>query len=95
MLRLVTYDITKDRLRQKVADHLLMIGFRRIQHSVYMGDVRERSLQKFLQKFQHRLADTDKLYILPLTERLISEAVRLGPLEDQELILNQLATFVA
>lgn len=94
MTRLIAYDISHDRLRTKMADHLLAIGLLRVQKSVYLGKVKERSLQKFLNKYEPQMKEGDKLYVLNLHDSQVRTMYAFGLGEEMALILDEIRTMV-
>jgi len=48
----VTYDIEDDKLRTKISKRLLYFGLRRIQYSVFWGDVQEKDIVEMKEFFK-------------------------------------------
>lgn len=70
MLTLVTYDISEDKPRTKLARHLQRYGLKRIQYSGFVGELNPNDrfiLTKELK--QYATTEMDSIYIIPLCER--------------------------
>jgi len=88
LTRLVVYDISKDKLRRKLAERLEQIGFTRVQKSVFLGKVKRKVLQAVIQRFESRLEKTDRLYVIPLRDQQVLDMYRKGMTEDLALVLD-------
>lgn len=58
MITLFVYDITSDRIRNKVAQTCLDYGLKRIQFSAFLGDLNANRQEEFWLKCRRRLGDT-------------------------------------
>lgn len=70
MLTLVIYDISDDKKRTKLADHLKKYSLYRIQYSGFKGELNPHDrliLSKEIKKYVG--SERDSIYILPLCER--------------------------
>lgn len=94
LIRLIAYDIEKDKLRRKLAERLEQIGFTRVQKSVFLGSVRQQVLQQFLSQYEPQLAEDDRLLVVPLTDTQVDAMYRIGLNENLDLMLNRLRTWV-
>ena len=69
---LICYDIAKNPLRTKMAKVIIDAGLDRINKSVYLGSIADRSLtlleNQLVQLMQHKADPTDSLIFLPLTK---------------------------
>ena len=70
-MHLISYDIQDDRLRVKLAKSLIRYGLHRIQYSVFMGNISDRSLGKIRQVLAQLAQEStwsveDSVMILPL-----------------------------
>jgi CRISPR-associated protein Cas2 len=71
MLYLVMYDIENNPLRTRFANYLEEIGLRRIQRSVFMGELDRRQLslvQKAAKELQESYANQDSIIFLPISD---------------------------
>lgn len=48
----VTYDIEKDKTRNKISKRLMYFGLKRIQYSVFWGDVSEKDINEMKEYFK-------------------------------------------
>jgi CRISPR-associated protein Cas2 len=64
MLYLVTYDITNNRLRTKIAKTLIKNGLERIQYSVFMGDLTDTYKDLILEKINLLVNDAVEYSVL-------------------------------
>jgi len=72
MRTLVIYDISDDRNRSKLREHLRDCGLRGIQYSGFLGEVNTHDrfvLSKEVGKFLS--SERDSIYIVPLCERCL------------------------
>lgn len=74
---LICYDIQDNYLRTKIGNKIKEYGLDRINKSVFLGTIHERSLKELetwlQQTMQDKNADDDSLIVLPLTPALIQE----------------------
>lgn len=66
---LVIYDISNDRSREELANHLQRLGLCRIQRSVFLGRANSRLLKE-LERVTSRYLNprTDVIHIVPIDE---------------------------
>ena len=78
---LTTYDITSNKLRQKVAHQLLYFGLHRIQYSVFIGPLSITLLPRVIQWLKSIELNLDKdnsILIFPMTKEGIKRKVIFG-----------------
>jgi CRISPR-associated endonuclease Cas2 len=79
---LIAYDITADKLRDKTHNRLIYCGFTRVQFSVFMGTVEDKTLTDFIHWFKTKiltLATEDcSLVVVPLSIGQVKATVSLG-----------------
>lgn len=97
MLYLACYDIESNRERLRIANHLLDLGYERIQKSVFVGlqNPEERSkLQEWLNaNFGHKL--TGGFVLIPLSQTSAKDAWHLGKTPpDWEYLSNKTETLI-
>ena len=94
MIYLVSYDITNNRLRKKIADKLLEYGLSRLQYSVFAGPLTTSLLAKLQLFLKQRLVDsgtpTDKILIIPITQQNLQTMIQLGESKLDLLYLSGL-----
>lgn len=65
---LVLYDISNDRIRNKVADACEDYGLDRIQYSVFYGRLRRTHQEELMLRVRDLLADTDgQIQLVPIS----------------------------
>ncbi len=93
LLLLITYDITNDKGRVKLADLLKKLGFERIQYSVFVGVCTPAQWQrwyKLVEKlFNQFREDGDKLYVIPQGRKLFEKTQIVGQQFDMEWITGK------
>lgn len=83
MLYVVFYDITDNELRNKVADFLKKKGMRRVQLSVFVGELNSSRLKdveaglRLIYK-KSKPGDRFMILILPLTDTLFKQRIVIG-----------------
>jgi CRISPR-associated protein Cas2 len=86
MIRVVSYDISEDRTRQRVSK--ILEGYlNRVQYSVFEGELREdrfEELQSQLQKELSELGEEDSIRIYVLCRSCLEQAVVWGAGEIQK-----------
>lgn len=92
VIYLVVYDISADKARKKVADHLLNLGLVRAQFSVFIGMLEKNRLDELALFAESKIAQTDRLYIIPVQRSDLAAARMIGTGIDQELVADELLT---
>jgi CRISPR-associated protein Cas2 len=80
MVYLLTYDISNDRLRTKIAKRIIAEGYERLQFSVFVG-LGSPKTNKPLWADLHKWLEvepTAKLYVVPVTNNNLRNMVILG-----------------
>lgn len=94
MLCLVLYDITANKARKKVADHLLNQGLTRAQYSVFIGTLANNRADEIALYAESLLAETDRLYIIPVERGALGTARMVGLGIDESLVSDEILTMV-
>ena len=94
MLYLVLYDITANKARKKIADHLLNLGLTRAQYSVFIGTLAKNREDELALYAESLLAKTDRLYIVPVQRDALSTGRMVGLGIDVSLVSDELLTMV-
>lgn len=67
---LLIYDITEDKIRNKVADICLDYGLERIQYSAFLGELNHNRQGEILQKIKRKLGKNEgNVQLFPLCEK--------------------------
>lgn len=85
---LVSYDVTDNKKRKKLADKLRYLGLERIQYSVFLGVLSPTLHQQLLQYTQPLFAKEDKLIILRIPRLAVQQMLQYG---DEKLDLDYIA----
>lgn len=79
---LICYDIDNDRIRKKIADHLLAAGLDRIQYSVFIGPVKEGVMSQLMVSLERLMQQAkgtqDSLLCVRLTVSQVEKVRILG-----------------
>jgi len=100
MNHLVSYDISDNRLRLRIANMLKQSGCLRLQYSVFAGNLRESVSYTLLQNLtaltkEPEWSDEDSVFILPLHQYSRDKLTILGNLPpDWDLMQGDLHTLV-
>lgn len=89
----VIYDITENRVRQKVSDRCKSYGLYRVQKSVFLGDLNTNDRDSLGLECEE-LIDTerDSVYIFPMDEQSFKKVQLLGQAFDKELVSDEVIT---
>ena len=82
------------KLAKKVSDHLLDLGLVRTQYSVFLGTVDKNRLDELVLFAESQLAETDKLYVIPVQRDDLSSARIVGSGFDEQLVTDEILTKV-
>lgn len=94
MIYLVVYDITSDKARKKVSEQLLNLGLVRAQYSVFIGTLAKNRADEIALFAESLLAETDRLYIIPVERDALGTARMVGLGIDKSLVSDELLTMV-
>lgn len=84
------YDITNDKIRQKIVKLCKTYGLYRVQKSVFLGDLNNNILDEFvLQSEEFIDLDKDSVYIFPMCEQDFKKVKLLGQAFDKELVSDK------
>jgi CRISPR-associated protein Cas2 len=87
-----TYDIGNTRNRNALIKSLFRAGLYRVQKSVFMGEIREKSLKKLedeCRAFREEMEENDHIMLIPLTEQQAFRIHVTGRALDLDLLLNR------
>lgn len=93
MLVWVIYDITENKVRQKVSDRCKSYGLYRVQKSVFLGDLNTNERDSLGVECEE-LIDTDKdsVYIFPMDDQSFKKVQLIGQAFDKELVSDEVLT---
>jgi CRISPR-associated protein Cas2 len=87
-----TYDISSNRSRNAVIKSLYRAGLYRVQKSVFMGEISEKShrrLESECRAFMQDMEENDHIMLIPLTEQQVFRIHVTGKALDLDLLLNR------
>ncbi|MDD3051461.1 MAG: CRISPR-associated endonuclease Cas2 [Candidatus Cloacimonetes bacterium] len=93
MLVWVIYDITEDRVRQKVSDRCKNYGLYRVQKSVFLGDLNSNDRDSLAIECEELInTEQDSVYIFPMDEQSFKKVQLIGQAFDKELVSDEIIT---
>lgn len=91
MLLWVIYDITEDKVRNKVIKVCKNQGLYRVQKSVFLGDVEESALDEINLMIEDIIDPyVDSVYVFPMNKAQLNKAGLLGQAFDKELVTDEI-----
>jgi len=79
MRTFVIYDVSEDKIRNKVADVCLDYGLERIQYSAFRGDLTANRRQELVMKLQSRFGKAEGcIHIIALCDKDAARVVQMG-----------------
>jgi CRISPR-associated protein Cas2 len=96
MLVWVVYDISKDKVRNRVAKMCKDSGLYRVQKSAFLGDMNKNQIDELLLKLKELVnSETDSVYVFPMCDDDFRKVKMIGIAFDKELISDEIkALFV-
>ena len=90
MILWVLYDIEKDRARDRVAKICKQSGLYRVQYSCFLGTlyVHEKDILELRLESEIN-AETDKVYIFPMSKSELKDTVLLGQAFDKNMVTDE------
>lgn len=74
METLVIYDISEDKKRSKLRDHLQQYGLRRVQYSGFVGKINSHDRLVLLKEIRKYIScERDSIYVVPLCNRCLRQ----------------------
>lgn len=91
MLIWVIYDISSDKIRNRVARQCKDVGLYRVQKSVFLGNVEENDFDELKLKVGDTIdLETDSVYIFPMSKSELKKAGLIGQAFDKELVSDEI-----
>ncbi len=94
---LAMYDITSSKVRRLVANYFEKQGFRRVQKSVYLGNLQESTYRKLvgdIKEMNLLYENQDSFIFMPLSDGLLDRSHFIGKELDFQLIRALPATII-
>lgn len=93
MLVWVIYDITKNRVRQKVSDRCKGYGLYRVQKSVFLGDLNSNDRNSLALECEELInTEVDSVYVFPMDDQSFKQVKLIGQAFDKELVSDEIIT---
>lgn len=93
MLVWVIYDITENKVRQKVSDRCKSYGLYRVQKSVFLGDLNTNERDSLGVECEELIdIDRDSVYIFPMDEQSFKKVQLIGQAFDRKLVSDEVLT---
>lgn len=88
---IIAYDIVDDKKRRIISELLLDNGFLRVQKSVFIGDIKIKSLEKLLHKICNQLDEkTDSLLCFKINEEDYQAGYKFGFYPDYDFYKKEI-----
>lgn len=93
MLVWVIYDITENKIRQKVSERCKNYGLYRVQKSVFLGDLNSNERDSLAVECEELIdEDRDSVYVFPMDEQSFKKVQLIGQAFDKELVSDEIIT---
>lgn len=90
MLVWAIYDISSNKIRNRVIKFCKNIGLYRVQKSVFLGDVNFNDIDELKVQSEEIInPDTDSVYIFPMCEADFKKAILLGQAFDEKPVTGE------
>jgi len=90
MLTWVVYDISEDKIRNRIIRFCKDAGLYRVQKSVFLGDVESNRIDELYLRCEKILdSKTDSLYIFPMCRADFDKVKTAGNAFDRELVSDE------
>lgn len=90
MLVWLIYDITENKVRNRIAKIALQHGLYRVQKSVYLGTIDKNNLDEVILKSEELInPKTDSLYAFPMCEKDFKSVILKGQAFDENLVTDK------
>lgn len=89
----VVYDITENKVRNKIARICLNKGLYRVQKSVFLGILNHNEMDSLSLECEEIInPDIDSVYIFPMDNKSFKQVKLLGQAFDKKLVSNEILT---
>lgn len=90
MLVWLIYDISKDKIRNKIVKMAQEYGLYRVQKSVFLGEINKNRLDEVVLQSEKLIdKDSDSVYIFPMCDKDFKSAILQGQAFDKELVTDE------
>jgi len=89
----VVYDITNDKIRNKVSDACIDSGLYRVQKSVFLGTLSSNERDTLALKCEELIdKQVDSVYIFPMDKKSFESVKLLGQAFNKDLVSDEVLT---
>lgn len=93
MLTWVIYDISENKIRNKIIKLCKNYGLYRVQKSVFLGDINKNDIDSLALESEEIIDEnTDSTYIFPVCGDCFKKIKLLGHAFDKELVTDEIIT---
>jgi len=93
MLVWVIYDITENRVRNRVSNICKGYGLYRVQKSAFLGDLNTNELDSLALECEERInSEVDSVYVFPMCDDCFKKIRLLGMAFDKDLVSDEVIT---
>ncbi|MGD9581713.1 MAG: CRISPR-associated endonuclease Cas2 [Vampirovibrionia bacterium] len=90
MLVWAIYDISSNKIRNRIIKFCKNIGLYRVQKSVFLGNIDSNDIDELKVQSEEIINhDTDSVYIFPMCETDFKKSVLLGQAFDENLVTDK------
>lgn len=90
MLTWILYDISKTRVRTKVAKLCQQFGLYRVQMSCFLGKINQTEIKELSLHIDDLIdQENDKVYIFPVSKDDFNKSILLGIAFDKKLVTDE------
>jgi len=87
----VIYDISKNKIRNKVIKATEQAGLYRVQKSVFLGTINRTLLDEMVMRVKDLIdPETDSVYIFPMCEPDFKKVITAGQAFDKKLVTDEI-----
>lgn len=91
MLVWLIYDISKDKIRNKIVKMAQEYGLYRVQKSVFLGEINKNRLDEVVLKSEQLIEkESDSVYIFPMCDKDFKSAILQGQAFDREMVTDEI-----
>jgi CRISPR-associated protein Cas2 len=84
------YDISKNKIRNKIVKIVMECGLYRVQKSVFLGEINKNDLDSLVLQSDELIdKKTDSVYIFPMCEADFKKAILQGQAFDREMVTDK------
>ena len=90
MLVWVLYDISEDKIRNKVAKKCKSYGLYRVQMSAFLGTLNRNQWDSLALECEDLIEETDSLYVFPMCDDCFKKIRLVGEGFDKDLVRDKI-----